>query len=109
MDESTQTASSGEFTVRMGSVPAEDSERTDGSDQSQIAATTMKGVVEADERSAALRVITGDSIQPPPNLDGINREWDKLNTAGRNKFLSEKLLTHGHPDKRSMDINDVTT
>ena len=97
------------FSVRKGSVPAEDSERTDGSDQSQIAATTMKGVVEADERSAALRVITGDSIQSAANLDGINREWDKLDTAGRDKFLSEKLRTHGHPDYRGTDIIDVTT
>ena len=72
-------------------------------------AATMESVREADYRSGASRRITGDSIQSAANLDGINREWDKLDTAGRNKFLSEKLRTHGHPDYRDADIIDVTT
>ena len=94
--------------VRVVRVPGEDSERTAGSDQSQIAAT-MKIIREAEEKSATPHVIMGDSIQSGANLDGINREWDKLDMAGRDKFLSEKLRTHGHPDFRDMDIIDVLT
>ncbi len=75
--------------------------------QDQLAAT-MKSIREAEERSATRRVIMGDSIQSRPDLDGINREWDKLDKAGRDKFLSEKLLTHGHPNHRA-EIIDVAT
>ena len=64
-----------------------------GGPQPNQLAETMKGVREAEERSAAPRVIMGDSIQFTANLDGINREWNKLDTAGRDKFLSEKLLS----------------
>ena len=71
-------------------------------------AATMESVREADYRSGASRRITGDSIQVT-NLDGIEREWRKLDTADRDKFLSEKLRTHGHPDYRDADIIDVTT
>ncbi len=38
-----------------------------------------------------------------------NREWDKLDMAGRDKFLSEKLRTHGNPDFNAMEVIDVTT
>ncbi len=48
-----------------------------------------------------------DPVQSAAILDGINREWDKLDTAGRDKFLSEKLRTHGHPDYRDMDVIDA--
>ncbi len=72
-------------------------------------AATMESVREADYRSGASRRITGDSIQSTANLDGIEREWRKLDTADRDKFLSEKLRTHGHPDYRDRSIIDVTT
>ncbi len=72
-------------------------------------AATMESVREADYRSGASRRITGDPIQFGANLDGIEREWRKLDTADRDKFLSEKLRTHGHPDYRDRGITDVTT
>ena len=66
----------------------------------------MKGVREAEARSAPSRRITGDTILSPPDLDAINREWDRLDMAGRDKFLSEKLLSHGDPNHRA-EIIDV--
>ncbi len=86
----------------------EDPERAGGPEQDQLSAT-MKNIREAEERSATPHVIMGDATQSAANLDGINREWDKLDTADRDKFLSEKLRTHGHPDHRDTDIVDVTT
>ena len=88
-------------------IVTEDPGRAGSPEPNQLAAT-MKSIREAEERSAAPRVIIGDSIQFAANLDGINREWDKLDTAGRDKFLSEKLLSHGHPDRRAK-ITDVAT
>ncbi len=72
-------------------------------------AAIMEGVREADYRSGASRRITGDPIPSAANLDGIEREWRKLGTADRDKFLSEKLRTHGHPAYRHADIIEVTT
>ena len=95
--------------VPASSAPAldqtEDLERA-GDPEQDLLAATMKSVQEAEERSGASRRITGDSIQSAANLDGINREWDKLDMAGRDKFLSEKLRSHGHPDHNT-DIIDV--
>ncbi len=84
----------------------EDPERAGDPEQDRLAAS-MKSIREAEGKSATPHVIMGDSIQSAANLDGINREWDKLDTAGRDKFLSEKLRTHGHPDHRVTDIIDV--
>ncbi len=87
---------------------AEEAKRAGGSKQDRQAAI-MKSIQEAEKRSATPHVIMSDSIQPAANLDDINREWDKLNMTGRNKFLSEKLRTHGHPDYSDQEIIDVTT
>ena len=79
------------------------------SPESDRLAATMGHVREAEYESGASRLITGDSIQFTANLDGIEREWRKLDTADRNKFLSEKLRTHGHPDHIDQKIIDVAT
>ena len=96
--------------VPASSAPAldqtEDPERAGDPEQDRLAAS-MKSIREAEGKSATPHVIMGDSIQSAADLDGINREWDKLDTAGRDKFLSEKLRTHGHPDHRVTDIIDV--
>lgn len=96
--------------VPASSAPAldqtEDPERAGDPEQDRLAAS-MKSIREAEGKSTTPHVIMGDSIQSAANLDGINREWDKLDTAGRDKFLSEKLRTHGHPDHRVTDIIDV--
>ncbi len=89
-------------------VPQSEEEPSRAPEPDRLAAT-MESVREADYRSGASRRITGDSIQSAANLGGINREWDKLDTAGRDKFLSEKLRTHGHPDHSGQEIIDVGT
>ncbi len=98
---------SGVIKIVTTEMPSEDPGRVGDPKQDQLAAT-MKSIREAEERSATRRVIMGDSIQSRPDLDGINREWDKLDQEGRDKFLSEKLLTHGHPNHWA-EIIDVAT
>ena len=85
----------------------EDPERAGGSEQVRLAAI-MKSIQEAEERSAASHGITGDSIQPAPNLDDIKQEWLKLDTTHRQQFLLS-TKANGHPDNSDTEIIDVTT
>ena len=76
--------------VRVVRVPGEDSEHTDGSDQSQISAT-MKSVQEADERSGApreSRFNKSDRLEfrRSENLDAAKRAYLGLDKAGQQDF-----------------------
>ncbi len=78
------------FTVRMGSVPAEDSERAGGPEQDRLAAT-MKSIREAEERSAAPRESRFNKserleFRRSENLDAAKRAYLRLDKADQQEF-----------------------
>lgn len=90
-------------------VPGEDSERTGGSDQSQIAAT-MKIVREAEDRSAAPRESRFNKserleFRRSLNLDAAKRAYRSLDKADQQEFRN--WIAEGA--SATAKIIDVTT